>query len=86
VLIQKLRALPADQGGATPAVALTAFAQASDRARAVAAGFDTHVAKPIEPDLLLRTLAHVLSLPVAEDTEHEAPGPSALAFQERTVG
>jgi len=86
VLIQKLRALPADQGGATPAVALTAFAQASDRARAVAAGFDTHVAKPIEPDLLLQTLAHVLSLPVAEDTEHEAPSSSPLAFQQRTAG
>jgi len=38
----------AEQGGATPAVALSAFAQATDRARAVAAGFDTHVAKPIE--------------------------------------
>ena len=70
VLIRKLRALTAEQGGATPAVALSAFAQATDRARALAAGFDTHVAKPIDPDRLLRTLARALSLAVGD----AAPG------------
>jgi len=73
VLIRKLRALPAEDGGATPAVALTAFAQASDRARAVAAGFDTHIAKPIEPERLLQTLAHALSPRAGADAEHDAP-------------
>ena len=86
VLIQKLRALPADQGGATPAVALTAFAQASDRARAVAAGFDTHVAKPTEPDSLLQTLADALSLRTGEGAQRGAPSPPALASEAGNLG
>ena len=73
VLIRKLRALTAEQGGATPAVALSAFAQATDRARAVAAGFDTHVAKPIDPDRLLRTLARALSLAVGDPGDPYEP-------------
>ena len=77
VLIRKLRGLRPEDGGATPAVALTAFAQASDRARAVAAGFDTHVAKPIEPDRLLQTLAHALSL--GKDAQRAADSTPALA-------
>jgi len=56
-LIGKVRALDADRGGAVPAVALTAYAQANDRARVLAAGFQAHVAKPCEPDQLLRVLA-----------------------------
>ena len=80
VLIRKLRALTAEQGGATPAVALSAFAQATDRARALAAGFDTHVAKPIDPDRLLRTLARALSLAVA-DADPGDPYEPALASE-----
>ena len=80
VLIRKLRALTAEQGGATPAVALSAFAQATDRARAVAAGFDTHVAKPIDPDRLLRTLARALSLAVG-DADPGDPYEPALASE-----
>ena len=56
-LIRKVRALTLDQGGGTPAVAVTAYAQASDRARALAAGFQAHLAKPCEPGELLRLLA-----------------------------
>ena len=80
MLIRKLRALTAEQGGATPAVALSAFAQATDRARAVAAGFDTHVAKPIDPDRLLRTLARALSLAVG-DADPGDPYEPALASE-----
>ena len=80
VLIRKLRALTAEQGGATPAVALSAFAQATDRARALAAGFDTHVAKPIDPDRLLRTLARALSLAVG-DADPGDPYEPALASE-----
>ena len=79
VLIRKLRALRAEDGGATPAVALSAFAQASDRARAVAAGFDTHLAKPTGPDRLLRTLADALSLKTGEGAPRGAPSPPVLA-------
>jgi PAS domain S-box-containing protein len=47
--IRSVRSLPAAQGGRTPAAALTAFARAEDRTRALLAGFQTHVAKPVEP-------------------------------------
>jgi signal transduction histidine kinase len=40
-----------------PAIALTAYAQAHDRTRALSAGFEAHVTKPVEPDELLRVLA-----------------------------
>ncbi len=52
-VIGRLRALPAERGGATPAVALTAMASDEDRARALAAGFQLHIPKPLEPATLL---------------------------------
>jgi CheY-like chemotaxis protein len=47
-LIRAVRALGADRGGATPAIAVTAFARGSDSERALSAGYDLHLAKPIE--------------------------------------
>jgi two-component system, chemotaxis family, sensor kinase Cph1 len=47
--IGKLRALPPERGGRTPAVALTAHARVEDRAQALYAGFNNHVPKPIDP-------------------------------------
>ncbi len=55
--IRKVRALPADQGGRTPAAALTAFARAEDRTRALRAGYQTHVTKPVEPTELSAVVA-----------------------------
>jgi CheY-like chemotaxis protein len=40
-----------------PAVALTAYARRQDRERALGAGFDAHVPKPVEPAELIRLLA-----------------------------
>src|SRR6266478_7802181 len=48
-MIRLVRSLPADDGGRTPAIALTAFARLEDRQRAVLAGFQVHIAKPVEP-------------------------------------
>lgn len=45
------------RGVTAPAVAVTAFARAEDRIRAVRAGFNMHVAKPLEPDELVEVLA-----------------------------
>jgi PAS domain S-box-containing protein len=57
--ISKVRALDPEVGGRIPAIALTAYAGAKDRRRALLAGFQTHLPKPVEPDDLL---AMVLSL------------------------
>ena len=56
-LIARIRALPAAAGGDVPAVALTAYARGEDRTRALRAGFDSHVPKPLEPAELLAVLA-----------------------------
>jgi CheY-like chemotaxis protein len=56
-LISQVRALSAEQGGRTPAVALTAYARMEDRARILLAGFHSHVSKPVEPVELLAVLA-----------------------------
>jgi len=55
--MRDLRQLSADEGGRTPAIALTAFARSQDRTMAMRAGYQVHVAKPIEPHELLVTVA-----------------------------
>jgi signal transduction histidine kinase/CheY-like chemotaxis protein len=58
-LVRSLRALPREQGGETPAVALTAFARSEDRRRAMLCGFDMHVSKPVEPGELVAVVARL---------------------------
>jgi signal transduction histidine kinase len=58
-LVQKIRSLPADSGGETPAVALTAHAGALDRAKLLEAGFDRHVPKPVRPPDLIAVIAQL---------------------------
>jgi CheY-like chemotaxis protein len=53
-LIRKVRALPPDRGGQTPAAALTGLGTPADRARALQAGFQDHMAKPIDARQLVR--------------------------------
>ena len=60
-LIQKVRALDAIRGKITPAIALTAYARAEDRDKALAAGFHRHIAKPVEPERLVRAVATVVN-------------------------
>ena len=52
-LIRRLRALEESQESALPAVALSAYARSEDRTKAIRAGFQNHVAKPVEPAELL---------------------------------
>jgi CheY-like chemotaxis protein len=56
-LIRRVRELPAERGGRTPSAALTAFARGEDRRRALRAGFQMHVAKPVD----LQELATVVA-------------------------
>ena len=56
-LIRRVRELPAEDGGRTPAAALTAFARGEDRLRALRAGFQMHVAKPVEVQELAAVVA-----------------------------
>ncbi len=58
-LIRQLRALPTDQGGGIPAVALTAYARAADRTQALLAGFQLHVPKPVNPAELAAVVANL---------------------------
>lgn len=55
--IRKVRSLPPERGGKIPAVALTAYARGEDRLRALRAGYQMHVAKPIEVAELLTIVA-----------------------------
>jgi PAS domain S-box-containing protein len=63
-LIRRVRALPSQEGGDIPAIALTAYARAEDRMKAVVAGFQQHVVKPVEPAELI-TLVAILADPKA---------------------
>jgi signal transduction histidine kinase/CheY-like chemotaxis protein len=56
-LMRRLRAREATHGGRVPAAALTAFARPEDRARAFLAGFQAHLAKPVEPTDLIAAVA-----------------------------
>jgi CheY-like chemotaxis protein len=55
--IAQVRALAPDEGGRTPAVALTALAGAEDRARSLLAGFQQHLRKPVSPSELAAAVA-----------------------------
>lgn len=61
-LMQRIRRLPADAGGAIPAIALTAYARSEDRTRAFLAGYQAHLAKPIEPAELVATIGSFADL------------------------
>lgn len=56
-MIRKIRAFEPERGGRVPAVALTAYAGPKDRRRALVSGFQTHLAKPVEPDELVAVVA-----------------------------
>ncbi|HMQ32716.1 MAG TPA: GAF domain-containing protein [Chloroflexaceae bacterium] len=58
-LIGQVRALPPAEGGAVPAVALTAYVRLEDRLRVLAAGFQQYVPKPVEPSELRDVVARL---------------------------
>jgi CheY-like chemotaxis protein len=62
--IREISELPAPDGGLTPAVALSAFTRPEGRNGAINAGFQRHLSKPIEMQVLIDTLASMAGQPI----------------------
>jgi len=60
-LLQKVRMLPSERGGATPAIALTGYASQQDRMDALHGGFQMHVSKPVTPAELAAAVASLVA-------------------------
>lgn len=58
-LMQHIRGRSPEEGGMIPAIALTAYAGEYDRHQAIAAGFQRHISKPVEPEELIKAIAQV---------------------------
>lgn len=58
-LMRRVRSLTLEEGRTTPAVALTANGRFADRRRALSAGFQVHVTKPVDPDELIMVIANL---------------------------
>ncbi|HEV2913870.1 MAG TPA: ATP-binding protein, partial [Pyrinomonadaceae bacterium] len=58
-LIRRVRALPIEDGGRTPAAALTAYARVEDRMKVLRSGFQIHLPKPVEPAELVTVVANL---------------------------
>lgn len=61
-LLERIRALGREQGGDLPAIALTAFTRAEDRWQAEQAGFAFYLSKPVDPFMLISSIAHAMSV------------------------
>ncbi|HEY9671757.1 MAG TPA: PAS domain S-box protein [Waterburya sp.] len=61
MLMRFLRTLPPSQGGKIPAIALTAYAGETNQQQALAAGFQQHIAKPVQPNDLVRAIAALVN-------------------------
>lgn len=59
-LIQQIRQYPPQKGGTLPAIALSAYAGEINQQQALQAGFQQHLAKPINPDELIRAIATII--------------------------
>jgi signal transduction histidine kinase len=72
-LIRKVRARRTEEGGAVPAVALTAYGRSEDRMKALSAGFQVHVGKPVEPRQLVNVVASVTGYGAAPAPPPDTP-------------
>jgi PAS domain S-box-containing protein len=75
-LIQRIRKLTPEEGGKIPAVAVTGLASREDARRALAAGFQEHLAKPIQLDRLLETLERLCAQPLEGSSSRKPPNVS----------
>jgi CheY-like chemotaxis protein len=74
-LIRKVRQLETKEGGNTPAIALTAYARVEDRMRALAAGYQMFIPKPVEADELVITIANLVGQANGKGSHEKEPAP-----------
>jgi PAS domain S-box-containing protein len=60
-MMRHIRALVPEHGGNIPAIALTAYVSEQDRTRALQAGFNAHLAKPVNPEELVNLIAQLMN-------------------------
>ena len=60
-MMKKLRSRENELGGHIPAIALTAYGRREDRLRALSAGYEYHVPKPVDPEELLTVVASLIN-------------------------
>ncbi|MEH1976997.1 MAG: PAS domain S-box protein [Nostoc sp.] len=60
MLMREVRSRSPQQGGRIPAIALTAYAGEMNQQQALAAGFQMHISKPVDPDLLVKAIADLI--------------------------
>ncbi len=71
-LIRQVRALPEEEGGQIPAIALTAHAGREDELKALLAGYQVYVTKPIDPARLVQIVANLVGRPMQQKRERPA--------------
>jgi signal transduction histidine kinase/ActR/RegA family two-component response regulator len=60
MLMREVRARSPQQGGHVPAIALTAYAGEMNQQQALAAGFQMHISKPVDPDVLVKAIVNLI--------------------------
>ncbi len=60
MLMREVRSRSPQQGGNVPAIALTAYAGEMNQQQAIAAGFQMHISKPVDPDVLVKAIADLI--------------------------
>lgn len=60
MLMREVRSRSPQQGGSVPAIALTAYAGEMNQQQALAAGFQMHISKPVDPDVLVQAIANLI--------------------------
>jgi len=66
-LIREIRSRAPEEGGHIPAIAVTGYARVEDGRRALAAGFQMHLAKPVEPTELVALVASLAAKPALDE-------------------
>ncbi|HIK08184.1 MAG TPA: response regulator [Trichormus sp. M33_DOE_039] len=68
ILMRLIRAMPLEKGGKIPAIALTAYAGEINQKQALAAGFQKHLVKPVETEILFQAISEVLATARSESS------------------